>query len=119
MATETVTLQHTRGDSLLLAGTLTPAPGRTFATPASSLRFVARRNLGDPTIAIAKAIGSGISISAQSSTSISYEVTLDPEDTSALDAREVRLVWDLELIEGDGWTSTPIGGVLVVRPDVV
>lgn len=118
MATATTTLQVTRGDSIKIVGALTPATGGAFATPIASLTFTAKAAVTDSVAAITKSVGSGVVIAAQSSTSITYEVTLDPDDTDDLPARETRLIWDVELVENDGWTSTPIGGVLVVRPDV-
>ena len=119
MATKNVNLQMTRGDSQQLLGTLTPATGRTFSTPISALRFTARRQSGDYGLVLQKTIGSGIAIVSQSSTSISYTIDFAPTDTSVLTGNnDLALSYDLELTEGNGWVSTPVGGSLAILKDI-
>ena len=104
----------TRGDSQLFVGTLTPGAGRTFATPIAGITFTAKRAITNAAALFTKTA----TIVAESPTAISYSVTLDPADTSAEPSRDVSLVFDVELVEADGWTSTPVRGVLLVTPDV-
>lgn len=110
-------LTMTRGDSQLLAGTITPPIGRTFSVPATELRFTLKVALSDETPFLQKTIGDGVTIEASSTTAISYTVTIDPDDTSDLTAAG-SFYYDLELTEADGWVSTPLSGRFYVTLDV-
>lgn len=45
-------------------------------------------------------------------------VDIDPADTTDLDGKTTRLVYDIQVEDGVGKVTTPVRGKLVVRPDV-
>lgn len=110
-------LVMTRGNSQQLVGTLTPAPGRTFATPVSELLFMVKKDVGED-VALSKGIGGGVTIGAESATSISYSIIIDAEETTDEDFENVLqvFVWELKLTEADGWVTTPLSGTFTIQP---
>lgn len=118
MATVTVDLQMTRGDTLKFDGTLTPGTGQSFTTPVQSLSLSAKRKYSDGTVVFEKTLLSTMVIVSQSSSSINYSGKIEPIDTSVLTAKDGKLLYDLQLVEADGTVSTPVGGELKILPDV-
>jgi hypothetical protein len=70
---------------------------------------------GDPGV-FQKTLADGISVIDETSGTISVE--LDPGDTSDLDGRTMRLVYDVQVEDVDNKVSTVRRGRLIVRPDV-
>lgn len=118
MANSTVDLEMTRGDTMKFHGEIVPGVGQTFSTPIASLKFSAKKKYQDSAVVFQKTIGSGVSITAQSSSSITYTGQVDAADTEALDIKVKKLLYDLQLTEADGTVSTPVGGEISILPDV-
>lgn len=107
------TLEIVRGDSERLKALVTPF------SAASSLRFMAKKKLGDADSAaiIDKTIGEGITIvdAGDLDTPAEAQIEIDPADTQVLRNKEVTLIYELE----DGDDHRLDFGELVVKPKII
>lgn len=69
----------------------------------------------DSSALVQKTIGSGITLDATPGVAF---IELDPADTDFLASYGLRYVYDVEVRDLAGRVSTPIIGILVIRPDV-
>lgn len=119
MATQTVNLAMTRGDTLKFDGMLVPGAGQTFAIPVLSIKMAAKRKYTDSTLVFELSTDAGsIVITQQTTSSIFYSGAIPPLDVTVVTEKDKKLLYDLQLTEGDGTISTPVGGVIVISPDV-
>lgn len=109
-------LEMARGDSLSLNLAVTSG-GVPLTLVGKSLRFVAKRGVGDSdaSAVITKTTPTGIVVT--DAPGGLARIDLLPADTSALPALPELLVWDIQLINGSA-VYTIESGTLLVKPDV-
>lgn len=118
MATNTVDLVWTRGDTMRFRGTIVPGAGQVFALPIAELKFTAKWKYQDTEVLFEKMLGDGMTIAGQSTTMVSYDGEVSAADTALIPVKKGKFVYDLQITEADGRVSTPAGGRVVLQPDV-
>jgi len=81
----------------------------------TSAYFSCKKNKDDTTYVFQKSLGNGISKTAETETSKTYEVVVAPEDTE--EAEDGKYFYDLQ-IEVDGEVYTPLLAILTIEKDV-
>lgn len=112
-----VSLVAKRGDNESYTMALTDADG-AFDLTDCQVQFTAKRRLDDEDAdaVILKTLDAGIEVTnAQGGIAV---LSLEPSDTEDLPSRRVRLVYDVQVTNGDGEVKTPIEGRLTISPDV-
>jgi hypothetical protein len=108
-----------RGDSRRFAFPLTDAAGEPLDLTDCTITMTAKSAYTDSdAIAVfAKTDTNGITVATDPTTGI-IVVELESGDTSSLDSRIQRLVYDIQVQKSTGEVSTPVRGRLTVYPDV-
>ena len=104
------------GETYLLTVTEDDAP---LDLTDAEMWMTAKRHIrdADADAIFQKTVGDGITIDADPTTGLAT-VELVPGDTSALAARTVRLIYDVQVKLSSGRIITPLKGTLTVEPDV-
>lgn len=107
-----------RGNSKLFAFPLTDSDGDPINLTDCTVTMTAKEAYtdSDASATFAKDLDDGITVVSAVNGVIT--VDLEPTDTSSLDGRTTRLVYDIQVQTLEGRVSTPVSGRLVVKPDV-
>jgi hypothetical protein len=108
----------TRGDSKTIITPLADAAGDPIDLTDCTVWFTAKAAYTDTDEAATfqKSTADGITVIDEDTGVI--QVDIEPEDTEDLDGVRTRLLYDIQVKDGDGKVSTAQSGKLVVYPDV-
>jgi len=108
-------LVMTRGDLRDITLTVTDENGAAYNLTGKRVRWMARPSVNTATVAITKAIGTGITIATPSS-GVAV-VRINPVDTTGF-TTQTRLLWDCQIDDNPGNEATVGSGTLIVLPDI-
>lgn len=108
-------IEFRRGDTSSENVTLLRGGTPIDVSAARSIRFTAKRRMLDATALISKSLADGIVVVDAAQGKV--QVQIDPADTVDFPP-DVVLLWDVELVESDGTTSTPASGDMLILGDI-
>lgn len=110
-------LKMIRGDSRTFVRALTDAADNPIDLTGATVTMTAKSLYTDADPGVfQKTTVDGITVLDEVSGLI--RIDLEPGDTSDLEGRTNRLVYDIQVEDGAGGVTTPVRGKLVVSPDV-
>jgi hypothetical protein len=111
-------IEARRGDTETYDLAITDRAGDPVNLTGSTVWFTAKRHTSDADddAIITATQGDGLEITNAAQGELT--LTLQPDDTSGLEDRLVRLEYDVQLKDGTGRITTPLTGKLYVHPDV-